>query len=97
MEFGALLRELRHERGLGIKRLAPDLGVTHGYLSKLENGQTKPSQDLVLRVADYFSYDPDSLLLSADRLPPDVVRILRENPEEAIAYLRDRFAGERDT
>jgi transcriptional regulator with XRE-family HTH domain len=91
VQFGSLLRSLRSERGIGLKRLAPDLGVTHGYLSKLENEQTRPSEAFVRRVAEYFSYDADALLLAADRIPPDVLTILQANPDEAITFLRERF------
>jgi transcriptional regulator with XRE-family HTH domain len=93
VEFGEVLRGLRSQKGLGIKRLAPDLGITYSYLSKLEKNVVRPSDDLVDRVATYFSYDRDLLLLSASRVPPDVLRLLRDHPEEALAYLRDRFGS----
>ena len=90
-EFGTVLRELRNNSGLGIKRLAPELGVTYSYLSKLENNQIRPSGELVARIARYFSYDTDRLLLAADKVPPEILRILQEHPEEAVEYLRARF------
>lgn len=91
MEFGEILRQLRSERSIGIKRLAPELGISYTYLSKLENNEIRPSEELVGRIAAYFGYNEDSLLLSAGKVPPDVVAILRENPEEAIAFLKERF------
>ena len=36
---GDILRQLRANKGVGIKRLAPELGVTYTYLSKLENNE----------------------------------------------------------
>ena len=93
MEFGALLRSLRYRDGLGIKKLAPGLGVTHGYLSKLENTEAQPSEELLERVAAYFNYDSGEIFLSAGRVPPDVVEILRNNPHEALDYLRARFGN----
>lgn len=91
MEFGDILRDLRGKTGMGIKRLAPDLGVSYTYLSKLENNQIRPSEELVGRVAKYFDYDRDQLLLAADKIPPEISQILRDHPEEAIAFLRARF------
>ncbi len=91
MEFGEILKELRRERKLGIKRLAPDLGVSYSYLSKLENARATPSDDLLLRVSAYFDYDSSRLFLSASRIPPEVLTILREHPDEAVTYLRERF------
>lgn len=94
MEFGVLLRDLRNQRGIGIKQLAPALGVSYTYLSKLEHNQVRPSRDLVTRVAQYFCYDQNRLLLAAEKVPLDILEILRRHPEEATALLRDRFGGE---
>jgi transcriptional regulator with XRE-family HTH domain len=91
MRFGQLLRKLRAERKLGIKRLAPDLGVSYSYLSKLENSEVGPSEEMVAKVAKYFRYDRDRLLLSAGKVPPNVLRILQDNPDEAIDFLKQRF------
>jgi len=91
MEFGELLRELRSRKGLGIKRVAPQLGITYTYLSKIETNQVRPSAELIDRMASYFAYDRDLLLLAADRVPPDILEILREHPEDAIEYLRATF------
>ncbi len=91
MTFGQLLRQLRIKSGLGIKRLAPELGVNYTYLSKLENNEVGPSEKMVGRVARYFNYDRDRLLLTAGKVPPEILEILRNNPDEAIGFLRERF------
>ena len=91
MEFGELLRQLREESGLGIKKLAPELGVSYTYISKLENGESVPSEEFVKRVARYFDYDSNRLLLSAGRVPPEILRILQRNPDDAIEFLKQRF------
>ena len=39
MKFGRILRRLRKESEIGIKGLAPRLGVSYSYLSKLENDE----------------------------------------------------------
>jgi transcriptional regulator with XRE-family HTH domain len=93
MAFGEALRSLRTAQGLGLKRLAPELGVTYGYLSKLENDLVRPSPELIHRVARYFAYEEDVLFRLAEKIPPDVLNILREHPEEAVSYLRERFGG----
>jgi transcriptional regulator with XRE-family HTH domain len=90
-EFGEILRDLRGSAGIGIKRLAPELGVTYSYLSKLENNQIRPSEELVDRIASYFGYDRDRLLLSAEKVPAEILQILRDNPDDALNFLRERF------
>jgi HTH-type transcriptional regulator, competence development regulator len=91
MEFGRILRRLRTSTGIGIKRLAPELQVNYTYLSKLENNEISPSVELVGRVAEYFDYDRDTLLLSAGKVPEEILNILREHPDEALKFLRERF------
>ncbi len=91
--FGGMFKHLRKEAGIGIKGLAPHLGVTYSYLSKLENGATLPSEELVYRTARYFSCDPNPLMLAAGKVPRDVLKILQENPEHALEFLKDRFGG----
>ncbi len=95
MRFGQILRQLRGQRGQGIKKLAPDLGVNYSYLSKLESGSISPSAEFVERVADYFHYDRSKLLLSAGKVPEDVLAILRDHPDEALHFLRERFGSGR--
>ena len=91
--FARLFKKLRKQSGIGIKRLAPHLGVTYSYLSKLEHGATVPSERLVYKTAEYFSCDPDPLLLAAGKTPPEILRILQEHPEDALAFLKQRFGG----
>jgi transcriptional regulator with XRE-family HTH domain len=93
MRFGEILRQLRTARGEGIKKLAPELGVDYSYLSKLESNSVTPSAALVTRVAKYFKCDENRLLLSAGKVPADILAILRQNPDEALTYLRQRFGG----
>ena len=94
MGFGEILRELRTNAGVGIKRLAPDLGVSYSYLSKLENNEVGPSEGLVSRIADHFNYSRDRLLLAAGKVPPEVLQILQENPDQAVKFLREHFGDE---
>lgn len=94
MEFGNILREMRTKSGMGIKRLAPELGVNYTYLSKLEHNQVRPSEEFVERVAHYFNCDRDELLLASAHIPPEVLKILREHPRDAIQFLRERFGPE---
>jgi transcriptional regulator with XRE-family HTH domain len=95
MNFGSILRRLRKKAGLSIKRLAPDLDVTYAYISRLENNDAAPSEEFVTRVAEYFGYDNDQLLLAAGKVPVDIRHILREHPHESLNLLRKRF-GQRD-
>lgn len=93
VNFGHILRRLRTDAGVGIKRLGPELGVSYSYVSKLENGEVSPSEELIGRISAYFHYDRDRLLISAGKVPPEVLRILQAHPEDAVEFLRQRFGG----
>jgi len=95
MSFGNLLRELREKENIGIKKLAPRLNVNYTYLSKLENDKVIPSKKFIERIAHYFKYDLDKLLISANKIPDDIREILKNNPKDAIEFLRGRFDANR--
>jgi transcriptional regulator with XRE-family HTH domain len=45
------IRDLRQQRGLTLRALAADAGVTSGFISQLENGVVMPSLATLLRIA----------------------------------------------
>ena len=49
--FGAVLRELRRERGLSQEELAFESDLNHQFISLLELGQRSPSLETVYKVA----------------------------------------------
>lgn len=61
--FGEKLRTLRVRRGMTLKELAGELGLTaHGYISELEAGKKLPTAEFVLNVARLFEVTTDELL-----------------------------------
>jgi transcriptional regulator with XRE-family HTH domain len=49
--FGVRLRQLRAERGIGLKEMAEALGVSAAYLSALEHGRrSRPTHALVVAI-----------------------------------------------
>ena len=93
--LGRYIRNLRQRQSKGLKTVAPEIGVSHAYLSKLENGVQDPSGELLGRLAHYYDTDPDVFSILEGRIPDDVVAALQENPEEAARVLRARFGGTR--
>lgn len=92
MTFGNLLRKLRYQQDIGIKKLAAAINVDYAYLSRIENDKIKPSERAIERISKYFNYSKDELMILGDKIPDDIKAILRENPEEAMSYLREKFA-----
>jgi transcriptional regulator with XRE-family HTH domain len=53
--FGQKVRQLRKERGILMKKMATDLGVSNAYLSALEHGHRgRPGPGFVRQICDYF-------------------------------------------
>ena len=75
--FGERLRTLREERGILLKEMAVDLGVSATYLSALEHGRrSKPNWSFVQRVIHYFNIiwdEADELQRLADLSDPRIV------------------------
>lgn len=58
--FGLRVRELRKARGMSLKQMAADMGVSAAYFSALEHGhRSRPGPGLVLEIAGYFQLDGD--------------------------------------
>ena len=61
-KFGEKLRILREERGYTLRQLAEMVEVHYTHLNKIENGQKRPSTDLVLKISRLFDVTTDQLM-----------------------------------
>ena len=98
--FGKRLRTLREERGILLKDMAADLGVSATYLSALEHGRrSKPNWSFVQRVIHYFNIiwdEADELQRLADLSNPRIVVETAGLSQKAtlLANLLSRTIGE---
>lgn len=96
MRFGERVRELRLQRNLTQQKVAEKVGVTVGYISKVEKERLQfgdyPSEKFIHKLADALQCDEDELLLLTDRVPPAIQMRVLERPEafRRIAELDDR-------
>ena len=91
MDFSNLLKHLRNKKGVSIKKLASEVGLNYTYISKLENAKVKPSLKVIDKFSYYFDYGTEELMIAAGKIPKDIEKILKNNPKEAIKYLRSKF------
>lgn len=62
-KFGEKLRTLRHQHNLTLKELTSQLGMSaYSHISKIENGEKKPSLDLAFKISRFFGVSLDSLV-----------------------------------
>ena len=91
--FGEQLRILRVSAGISITELSSQVGVSKGYVSKLEKCKSRPSSAMVDKLAKAIGIDPGPLHILAGSLPSDVKQILYEHPRESHSFLREAFAA----
>jgi transcriptional regulator with XRE-family HTH domain len=82
--IGPNVRRLRNDHGLTQADLSQDLGVSTGWVSRLESGDTTPSLGRVLELAALFS------ALSAFSITPDT---LLGPPSKAITWSQENGVG----
>ena len=87
--FGTVVRELREEKGFGLRQFAKMIGVSATYLSKIERDELPPpAEDRVKEIARLLDQDPDELLALAGKVASDLSAIIRNQPRELAAFLR---------
>ena len=64
--FSERLKELRTSNGLTMEQLGKEIESTRGTIGNFENGNKKPSLDMLIKLADYFNVSIDYLVGRTD-------------------------------
>jgi len=67
VQFGAIIRRLRLERGWTIRKLAQRCGMNPIYLGVLEAGRNMPSLDTLLELADVFNVNAADMVREVEQ------------------------------
>lgn len=63
IEFGLVVRELRHKKGLTLLQLAHEVGLKHApYICHVENHNEIPSPEMVVKLAQALGADVRNLI-----------------------------------
>jgi len=98
------LLELRNEKGLTQRQLAKVLNISQGTYNNWENGNTEPSIEQIIKLADYFDVTTDLLLGRTDdktierrdNASNEFLRLYNSSPQEvqqAIIILLGHING----
>lgn len=83
--LGAAIRLARKARGLTLRGLATDVGVSASLLSLLEQDAHVPPNELIVRIAGHLDGDPDLWCGLAGKITPDteqrLARIAKGDPK----------------
>ena len=57
------VRALRKQNDLSLRQLASEIELaTHSHLDRIEKGESYPSAELILKIADFFDVSIDLLM-----------------------------------
>jgi SOS-response transcriptional repressor LexA len=73
-QIGTLLRNLRLRRGMSQFDLASSAGINNSYLSRIENGERRPSPKILKKFSEILQYPYDELVVTSGILSEDFVR-----------------------
>ena len=79
--FGTMVRSLREDAGVSLRKFSKLLEMSPAYLSKLErNLLPPPSEEYICRMADILETDKDHLLAKAGKVAPDIIQKIISTP-----------------
>ena len=91
--LGDILRKLREEKKLPLRKVAAYLDIDQAILSKIERGQRRATREYIVKLAKYFKVKKDDLMVAwlSDKLVYEVgdeqiaLKALKV-AEEKVAY-----------
>lgn len=93
-QFGTIIRERREELrqnnpDFSLRKFAAAVGISPTFLSKIENNDYDPPKaEKVIVIAQKLGLDPTMLLAKAQKLDPELRRIVVEHQHELVSFLR---------
>jgi transcriptional regulator with XRE-family HTH domain len=70
--LGSLLKEVRETKGISMRQVEKEVGISTAYLSQLENGTiAKPSPDKLYRLASLYEASYQDFMVAAGYIAPD--------------------------
>ena len=97
-EGAKIIRKLRMDQEISIRKLAERVDVNYVFLSKLERGLETASEELIIRIAETLGYDGDKNVLVAKfgKVPNEIRKIILDDPNLAVeipAFFKMRKKG----
>ncbi|AIF42167.1 repressor protein [Virgibacillus sp. SK37] len=83
------MRWMRLKRGFTLSQVADGLGISTNYVSQLERGERKVTDDLVVSFAKLYNIDEDILFWKSGKIPLGVRKLIVNDKslQEALSKL----------
>ncbi len=92
--FGKRVRDLREARvktdpTFSLRQFAEKVGISATFLSKVERGEFDPPKaEHIITMAELLGVDADELLALANKVDPELEKIIKEQPTALPDLLR---------
>ena len=80
----------RNDRGFSVRQVAARIGIEPSYLSKIERGEQRPpSEATIVKLAGDLDEDADALLAMAGKVSGDLQAVIRRRPRLFADLIRE--------
>ena len=86
--LGKLIRKLRKQKGLSLRKLAEKVDISFVNIAHIENGNVATSDKVLKQLAKALDYDVDKMLATADSVNEDIKKIIKKLPTAVPEFLR---------
>ena len=92
-KFAKVINDAMQEKEIGIRHLSRLTGIDHSHLSRiLKSERNPPPNDDIKKIASILDLDYDMLLIFADRIPPDLKKVLSKEKAPLLLKLIAGFS-----
>ena len=78
IKIGRLIKNLRIRAGLAQHELADEIDINNSYLSRIENGERRPSTKIMKRMADVLDTTFEDLVQASGLISDDFDNVPKE-------------------
>ena len=87
-KIGEIIREIRNEKGISLRKLAEIVGVSNVNILYIEKGKINTSLPVLKGIAKALNYNIDKLLSFANMIDDDIKAIINKRPVLITEFLR---------
>ena len=74
IDAGNVLREYRKSTGLSVHKVGNRIGVSGGYVAKIERGENMPSDAVLVALADLYGKNEEELFRLYNKVESDEIK-----------------------
>lgn len=91
-EFCRRLSQLRINAGVSARDMSLSIGLSEGYINKLENEKTLPSMHTFFAICEYFEITPQEFFNTDEAFPLEIRIAVQEMNQMSMEQL-ERLVG----